>query len=62
MGSTRTRSGLAVAITLLGLVLIIEVGLAGRVFNSQHLAGVGLAVYGGLWFKDLLFAKAEVAS
>ena len=40
MGSTRTRSGLAVAMTLLGLVLLIEVGLAGRVFNGQHLAGI----------------------
>ena len=39
MGSTRTRSGLAVAMTLLGLVLLIEVGLAGRIFNAQHLAG-----------------------
>lgn len=62
MGNTRTRSGLAVAMTLLGLALLIEVGLAGRVFNGQHLAGIGLAVYGGLWLKDLLFEKAEAAS
>ncbi|WP_346873010.1 hypothetical protein [Rothia sp. (in: high G+C Gram-positive bacteria)] len=48
--------------TLLGLVLLIEVGLAGRIFNGQHLAGIVLAVYGGLWLKDLLFAKAEVTS
>lgn len=62
MGSTRTRSGLALAMTFLGLVLLIEVGLAGRVFNAQHLAGIGLSVYGGLWLKDLLFAKAEGTS
>ena len=62
MGSARTRSGLAVAMTILGLVLLIEAGLAGHVFNGQHLAGIGLAVYGGLWLKDLFFAKAEVAS
>ncbi|MCM3510458.1 hypothetical protein M3668_06670 [Rothia sp. P100] len=48
--------------TLLGLVLLIEVRLAGRIFNGQHLAGIGLAVYGGLWLKDLLSAKAEVTS
>lgn len=62
MGSARTRSGLALAMTLLGLVLLIEVGLAGRVFNGQHLAGIGLAVYGGLWLKDLLFEKAEAGA